>query len=146
MEVEGKEDYSLEMEGMQVNIRNGEKKSICPHIAIVLEQHGIVSIPVVDDVTIKKMIMEEKRGALPMKLPEDFYDLVRHSIDRTDDEKKRKLMMALAKDLLKERVEKIFKLCLKDKTPKAELLSSEMTLLLKLSMSIKEYEKDTIGV
>jgi len=145
MEVEGRKNYSLDIEGLVVTVRKDKKINLSPHIAGVLETHGIVEIPVIGDVQIKKMIMEEKRERLPIKLPEDFYWLLRFNIEKIDKDEKRIRTKALAKELIRERVEKICKLSHQKRRPKVNILPEETALLLNLSSMIGKYENQLLG-
>jgi len=145
MEVVGRENYSLDVEELHISIRVDEKKDIPAHIALALEKNGIIDIPLVEEVTLKKMIMEEKRGPLPNKLPVDFFEMVKFSMEKGGTDDKKRAIRVLAGNLVKERVEKIFKLSVQGKTPKVDLLPEEKSLLIRASSMLTEYESEILG-
>ncbi|MHC1605735.1 MAG: hypothetical protein ACXQTP_07195 [Candidatus Methanofastidiosia archaeon] len=146
MEVEGLNDFSLEFEGIEIAIKKGEKKRIKPHLATILEKNGIVSMKCVDDVFLRKKVMEERANASLTGLPEDFYELLSLSLKKikSKDEKKFIKTLAPAKDLLKLRIEKLEKMALRSKSSRPKLELIEEILLSKIMLLIKEFEYNAL--
>ncbi|MBN1785489.1 MAG: hypothetical protein JW825_00665 [Candidatus Methanofastidiosa archaeon] len=145
MDVIGKENYSLDVEGLEISIKKEEKKSLRPHIAKTLENHGVVEIPCLTSVSIKKLIMEERSGALPNELPDDFYELLRHSAKKMDVPKEREALRRLAADLVRIRIEKIFKISLQANMSKFKIQPEERVFLLNLTTLMGRFKKDLLG-
>ncbi len=130
MQVEGLEHYEYSSQDLSITIRKGERCDIEAHLAIVLASHGIVSVEILTSAIVRKMTLVERASPQLAQLSEDFFDHIAYSLSQVQDKKECDRMAMAGRELASLRLEKLTKLAMQAKNPKAKLTREERSFFI----------------